>query len=228
MLRKAVAQVLAADARSLVARPLASSRNWVTPALSTERFREARFIITVSIMLGIGGMAAAAAVLTTAAALLAVPAHSQTGVWHQAFERPSSDAVCEAPPNETPWQASFSGQREWTPSWAQWPNDGRGGWVCQRSVVWATTFGVQLPSAGCLLILTGPNRYADFQGGFALPGSAPLYSDSGCASATGQFISNYTGVVYAPPGFDANTLCQEAFGVPSQGGLESFIVDCNP
>ena len=175
-----------------------------------------------------GGIAAISLAMAITAAFLAAPAHSETGVWHQAFERSGPDEACEAPPDETPWQDSFRGQREWTPSWAQWPNDGQGGWVCQRTIVWASPTGPQFPSADCLLILTGPNNYADFRGGFALPGSAPLYSDSACTSATGQFISNYTGVVYAPPGFDANTLCQAAFGVPSQGRLESFIVDCNP
>jgi hypothetical protein len=40
-------------------------------------------------------------------------------VWQQSIGRPSADAPCPT---------GFSG------SWAQWPNSGRGGWVCVRDV----------------------------------------------------------------------------------------------
>jgi hypothetical protein len=40
-------------------------------------------------------------------------------VWHQSVQRPSQDAACP---------------RGYDPSWAQWPNDGAGGYVCDRQV----------------------------------------------------------------------------------------------
>lgn len=42
-------------------------------------------------------------------------------VWHQAVGRPSAQAACPS---------GYGG------SWAQWPNEGTGGWVCVREV-WA-------------------------------------------------------------------------------------------
>lgn len=40
-------------------------------------------------------------------------------VWHQSTARASVDASCPS---------------GWTPSWAQWPNDGAGGHVCNRQI----------------------------------------------------------------------------------------------
>lgn len=160
------------------------------------------------------------------AAVLAAPGRSDTGVWHQAFERSGPDEACKAPPDETPWQESFRGQQEWTPSWAQWPNDGQGGWVCQRTIKWAKPSGSPFPAAGCLLVYASPNRYANFQGGYSLPGSAQFYSDPACTTLEGSGLGDP--VVYAPPGFDANALCQQAFGLPADNNNDrlSSVVGC--
>lgn len=40
-------------------------------------------------------------------------------LWHQSTARASADASCPS---------------GWTPSWAQWPNDGAGGYTCDRAV----------------------------------------------------------------------------------------------
>jgi len=140
------------------------------------------------------------------------PASAQTGVWHQAFERLSADSPCEAPEDETLWQESFSGQREWTPSWAQWANDGQGGWVCQRYIVWAQT--QTFPSAGCILgqVLSGQDQYLNFGGGYALPTGSPVYSSADC---TGYLRGTLQPAVYAPSGYDPDFLCQTAFGLPA-------------
>jgi hypothetical protein len=50
---------------------------------------------------------------------VAVAYRASAGVWHQSYGRESADAVCE---------------EGWYPSWAYWPNDGTGGWVCNREV----------------------------------------------------------------------------------------------
>ena len=186
---------------------------------------------------GITQRALALSVITAGSALalglasLTGQAQAQTGTWHQSLERSDSDATCKAPANETPWQSSFRGQQEWTPSWAQWPNNGQGGWVCQRTIVWAQTSGPTLPSAGCILTFSGigPLRYADFRGGYALSGfsdSAALYSDSSCTSPTGQYVGG--AVVYSPPGFDANALCERAFGLPAKESPDTpdDVIEC--
>ena len=52
-------------------------------------------------------------------------------VWLQSFARASADDTC--PPN-------------WSPSWAQWPNEGAGGFVCERSM-FADAPDEQVPKA---------------------------------------------------------------------------------
>lgn len=42
--------------------------------------------------------------------------------WYQSYGRSSADEPCT---------------EGWNPSWAQWTNDGAGGWVCNREQFWA-------------------------------------------------------------------------------------------
>ena len=55
-------------------------------------------------------------------------------VWTQQVQRASEDAPCDIP--EVKGEAA--GWSAWAPSWAQWPNRGEGGWICTRSITWAT------------------------------------------------------------------------------------------
>ena len=50
---------------------------------------------------------------------VAVAYRADAGVWFQSYGREDADATCE---------------EGWYPSWAYWPNDGAGGWVCNREV----------------------------------------------------------------------------------------------
>lgn len=52
-------------------------------------------------------------------------------VWLQSFARSSTDETCP---------------RNWSPSWAQWPKDGAGGFVCERSM-FADAPDEQVPNA---------------------------------------------------------------------------------
>lgn len=52
-------------------------------------------------------------------------------VWLQSFARASTEETCP---------------RNWSPSWAQWPNDGAGGFICERSM-FADAPDEQVPSA---------------------------------------------------------------------------------
>jgi hypothetical protein len=54
------------------------------------------------------------------------PVQGKYLVWMQAIGRPSADAVCEA---------------GWSPSWAQWPNEGAGGYTCERTITWGVFDG---------------------------------------------------------------------------------------
>ena len=150
---------------------------------------------------------------------------AESGVWHQAFERTSEDAACLPPSNETAWQDSFRGQREWTPSWAQWANGGQGGWVCQRSIVWANTANPL--SVGCVLgTVDSPPFYWNFRGGFSLPVLTEAYSDPDCQVLDGGW-SNWD-IVYVPAGYDPEVLCQQAFGTRALRNGGPNIWQCSP
>ena len=48
-------------------------------------------------------------------------------LWHQAVGRASADATCEA---------------GWAPSYAEWMNDGKGGYTCERVIDWGIFEGM--------------------------------------------------------------------------------------
>lgn len=168
----------------------------------------------------------AATALIAAGVLMAAPAASaDTSItWYQSVGRPSADAACPA----TPAEDVAEGWTEWAPSWEEWANDGAGGPVCTRSIVWAyqsdAGSGTALPSANCILTYTA--YYADFDGNYYLPPGSTTYSDSGCVTVGG--ILGY-GYVYAPDGADqAATLCRLAFGVEQvNGSFAPDVYQCN-
>jgi hypothetical protein len=157
-----------------------------------------------------GGAVAAVLGLVIGLGVLAAPPASADSVWYQAFERSSQDAPCVPPADESPWQDSFTGQREWAPSWAQWANDGHGGWVCQRYVVWAQ----DTPPAGCVLAqdnwLAIPGFdpryfYLLFGSPPVLPAGTYAYADGFC-SVPSLFYARYDSVI-ATNEADAQALC---------------------
>lgn len=134
---------------------------------------------------------------------LATSANAETGVWHQSYERASAQAECPAPEGETPWQDSYSGQREWTPSWAQWANGGTGGWVCNRNIVWA-----QVVVSNCQFVgaLAEVDYFAQFGGGWSAPAGSPQYTDPSCSVAGGTLGQYF---VLASSETQANARCAE-------------------
>jgi hypothetical protein len=46
--------------------------------------------------------------------------------WYQAYARAGADVACDA---------------GWKPSYAEWPNGGKGGWTCERALVYSNTTG---------------------------------------------------------------------------------------
>lgn len=158
-------------------------------------------------MLGLVG-AVSAIVLVAASP---VPASSDS-VWVQEYQRPTQDSRCTAPADETPWQSTYSGQRDWTPSWSTWPNGGRGGWVCSRTFVWAraTSPAPQVSSpapwatAGCTLFnLAG--QYVDYLGGWSLAAGSTIYSVANCVVSAGTTGENG---VFAANASEADDKCE--------------------
>jgi hypothetical protein len=74
----------------------------------------------------VGGMLAAVAVAGSASA---------DEVWYQSAGRASAEVPCPVSTG-TELEAGWS---QWGPSWAQWSNQGRGGFVCDRQITWAIT-----------------------------------------------------------------------------------------
>jgi hypothetical protein len=87
----------------------------------------------VAIALAAGSSAVYMAAPAQAFILPDIPAQ----VWVQSFQRSGPDAMCVAPANETPWNSAWAAADQvWKPTWEQWPNNGAGGWTCNRSITW--------------------------------------------------------------------------------------------
>ena len=56
-------------------------------------------------------------------------------VWYQSVGRASAEAPCPVSTGDE----LEAGWTQWGPSWAQWGNQGRGGFVCDRQITWAIT-----------------------------------------------------------------------------------------
>lgn len=164
-------------------------------------------------------VAAAALVLMSAGAVAAMSPVAADEVWVQGFQRSGPDAVCQAPADETPWQDSFRGQREWTPSWAQWANNGTGGWVCQREIVWAKS-----GSTPGMCISIGRDGWVLFDSSGAAPIGAPRYGDAACTTPSGPALE--TALVAAVDEPQALTACGTLYELPRVSLFESPIWFC--
>lgn len=161
--------------------------------------------------------AVASAVILAATGIVAASGSASAGqTWIQAYQRVDAAAACGHLPDETPWQSHYTGHRDWAPSWAQWPNGGRGGWVCERDITWAddgptAPVGPSAPGAdpgpGCVSWMNGPFGpfWYDFSGSTYLPGGAPIYADAACTTSLGTASIN--GTAYASDGTAALAIC---------------------
>lgn len=61
-----------------------------------------------------------------------VPAAADT-IWHQSIGRASSEASCYTSTTSD----LAAGWTNWAPSWEQWANNSKGGFVCNRQITWA-------------------------------------------------------------------------------------------
>ena len=99
-------------------------------------FRPKTFLVLVSSLVMVAGM------------LFGANIAAADSVWVQSYERTSETAVCAAQSGETPWQESWGTDSSWSPSWEQWANGGKGGWVCTRSITWALDAAARIYNVG--------------------------------------------------------------------------------
>lgn len=154
---------------------------------------------------------ASTAIAGLAVAALAPPANASTSyTWIQQVQRASADAPCDIPAID----GDAPGWSDWGPSWAQWPHDGQGGWVCTRSITWArsSASGSSTPAdsegsgTSCITGYGGTNFW-DFTGVDWLPIGTQYYSDATCTTPAG--LSGGV-TVLADSEEAADALCVEA------------------
>ena len=79
----------------------------------------------------IGTVVAAVAIVAGGLVAGGAPA-SADQEWFQAIPRATADTACPANTAEE----DAAGWPAWEPSWAQWPGNGYGWWVCERTIDW--------------------------------------------------------------------------------------------
>jgi hypothetical protein len=163
-------------------------------------------------------MATAAATVLVAVAGMLTGATSASAadtdqIWYQSVGSPSQDAPCP----ESDAADLAKGWTPWVKGYEDWPNDGKGGWTCGRSILWAkgspAPSSGDYPSIGCAL---ADIAYYDFLGGWSLPALTGGFSDAACTNPTSAYLA--VPAVYAPVGWDASDLCLDAFGLPVSFG----------
>ena len=90
------------------------------------------------LMISVGVPAALGAVFIGASPAQASPPPVRPPqIQFQSYQRASQNEVCAHQAWETPWHSDWnSADYDWTPSWAWWPNNHTGGWVCNRAITW--------------------------------------------------------------------------------------------
>lgn len=159
-----------------------------------------------------GGVIAATFAVVAGTSLLLAPSASADQVWFHSVGRADATAEC---PKSTEVEVA-AGWSQWAGSWEEWPNGGKGGYVCSRQITWA--FDSPRPGAaatfaggGCRLYDNAFNSYIDFGDGFSVPSNTAQWIDG--PTCSGEPDSLFTGfdVVYAPAGTDADARCEAAF-----------------
>ena len=149
-------------------------------------------------------------------------------VWYQSVGRASAEAPC---PVSTGTELE-AGWTQWSPSWAQWGNQGKGGFVCDRQITWAYNYpGCQFfadlsitESLGSEPIVA--SLYAQFGNGLVIAAGSDLFSSPDCSGETSEdYTVNVTvNFVFAGSQGQAQALCP-VDTVAAPGTDESYDVD---
>ena len=153
---------------------------------------------------GVLAASAVAALAASASMIAAAAPASANQVWYQSISRASATAAC---PSSS--QADLdAGWSPWASSWEQWSNNGKGGYVCSRSITWA--YDEPAPEGVCTEIDPGEFIRLDPSGFF--PGGTSLYGDALCT----RFLS----IAESELGF--------AFTVGGQSAADAICAAHNP
>ena len=146
---------------------------------------------------------ASAALAVVAAGLFTAPTASAGQIWYQSVGRTSQNSPCQT----SNVIDIATGWTNWAGSYEQWPNGGRGGWTCTRSLLWANDSPIVqiVTGAGCVLANQQLGTYANFGNGSFLASSAPAYSNSSCTSTNSFYIPE---LVYATTYAAADAICR--------------------
>jgi hypothetical protein len=93
-------------------------------------------------------LAMSSALVMVAGMLFGANIATADSVWVQSYERKNQTQACSAQPGETPWQESWGADSSWSPSREQWANNGKGGWTCTRSIMWARDSAARIYNVG--------------------------------------------------------------------------------
>jgi hypothetical protein len=93
-------------------------------------------------------VAVAAGSLVTGALVAGAAPASADQLWFQGIPRATVDTPCP----ENTAEENAAGWPSWEPSWAQWPFNGYGWWVCQRTIDWVQGHGAISPDATQALV----------------------------------------------------------------------------
>jgi hypothetical protein len=149
-------------------------------------------------------------------------------VWYQSVGRASAEAPC---PVSTGTELA-AGWTQWSPSWAQWGNQGKGGFVCDRQITWAYNYpGCQffadlsitesLDSEPFIVSI-----YAQFGNELVIAAGSDLFTTPDCSEETSAAVTVnvIVNTVFAGSQGQAQSLCPvDTVAVP--GTDESYDVD---
>ena len=171
-------------------------------------------------------LAFVSAVLVLAGSLAGAGAAAADSIQVQSYQRASATAACVAQPGETPWQANWGTDASWKPSWEQWANTGKGGWVCTRSITWAITpapAGVTpvpvAAVAGCVLYSIYNTFAVDFNGTNFTPAGSSFYTDTTCSYLIANQVTAWP-LAYAASIANAEAICSTR--VPGTSARDNY------